>query len=554
MGDLGGEHAADGDRLAVAPVVGGGGLHGVGVGVPVVQDLPRPRLGEVLADHGGLDGHGARDELGERGRVPPDDVGGIGHHAVQDDRIGDEPALDDLAQPRPQLVKGERLENGQVAYDGRRRVEGADQVLARRGVDAGLPAHGRVDHGQEGGGDVDDGHAPQPGRRGEADQVGRRAPAHGDDAAVASHAHPTQLLPQRVQDGAGLGGLAARDGDPLDPQSGGAQPVLVPTGASLQLGDVDERHSSGAPAGRPGDAAHHVDCQVLPDNDLVGPRTEHRQAQSSVVPGPQGPGRRHEHAGTGLARPARTRARGGGGGRQVRQRARGAGGLGSQAHQDERGHLLGGQAVCGDSQRGDLGVQGRALDVEGLHPRQDRAVPVVPAGARVRRSLRGVQRARGGIGVRLGRHQRPARPVADVRGGRLGRGGKIHDRVPVQQGTVLLPQDGAPAQRHHALGGRRGVEHRAQGARLPHPESLLPLRGEDLRDGHTGAPTDLGVGVGDLQPEGRGEQARHRGLAGSGQPHQDQRKVLRCECDVRNETTAHHCSPCHWVRSAMRAR
>jgi hypothetical protein len=128
--------------------------------VPVIQDLPRARLDEILPHHGGLDGHGAGDQLGERGRLPPGEIGGIGHDTVEDDGIGDEPALDDLPQPRPQLLGRERPQGRQVAHDRGGRVEGAHQILARGGVDAGLPPHGRVDHGQEGGGDMDDRYAP----------------------------------------------------------------------------------------------------------------------------------------------------------------------------------------------------------------------------------------------------------------------------------------------------------------------------------------------------------------------------------------------------------
>ena len=55
MGDLGGEDAPDGDSLTVAPGIAGDLLDGVSVSVPVVEDLPQSRLGEVLPHNGGLD-------------------------------------------------------------------------------------------------------------------------------------------------------------------------------------------------------------------------------------------------------------------------------------------------------------------------------------------------------------------------------------------------------------------------------------------------------------------------------------------------------------------
>jgi len=149
---------------------------------------------------------------------------------------------------------------------------------------------------------------------------------------------------------------------------------------------------------------------------------------------------------------------------------------------------------------------------------------------------------------------RRVRDYADVRGGGLGGRGQMHHRATAEQGAVLVAQDGASTQRHHALGRRRGVENGAQRARLPHPEGLLPLLGEDLGYGHAGASTNLRVGVGNLQPEGRGEQPCHGGLARTGQAHQNQRKVLRIERDMGNGTAAHRSPPRHWVRSAIRAR
>ena len=376
---------------------------------------------------------------------------------------------------------------------------------------------------------------------------------------VAPHAHLPEPLPERVQGGTGLGVLPTGDGDPLDRQPRAAQPVLVQSGTGVQLGGVDERYAPGAPANGPGDAAHDLVDQILADHDLVGRRGRHRQAQSPVgsdAPGGQRTRRGHGGVVVGRARPRRTGAPTGAGGRggQPRQRPGGVRRLGPQAHQDERRHLLGSQAIGGHGQGGDLGVQGRTPGVEGLHARQDRIASARSPTIRARCPSLSAQRILGRIGVRLGSHQRPARAVADVRGGGLGGRGQMHHRATAEQGAVLVAQDGASTQRHHALGRRRGVENGAQRARLPHPEGLLPLLGEDLGHGHAGASTNLRVGVGDLQPEGRGEQPCHGGLARTGQAHQNQRKVLRIERDMGNGTAAHRSPPRHWVRSAIRAR
>ena len=125
MGDLGGEDTADRNRLTMAPVIAGGSLHGVSIRMSVVEDLPQPRLSEVLADDGCLDGHRTGDQFGEHGRIPPNGFGGIGHHTIEDDGIGDEPAFDDLAQSRSQLLDRQCLQSGHIAHDGGRRMEGA---------------------------------------------------------------------------------------------------------------------------------------------------------------------------------------------------------------------------------------------------------------------------------------------------------------------------------------------------------------------------------------------------------------------------------------------
>ena len=317
-------------------------------------------------------------------------------------------------------------------------------------------------------------------------------------------------------------------------------------------------HKSDTPASpsrRPGDPPDHFIGQIPTDDDPVGMCSGHCQTQTPVSPGPQGLRRRYKrHTGTGRPRLVRACTCARRRGLQTCQRPRGMGCLGAESHQDERRHLLGGHAISGNRQCGDIGIQGRTLVVESLHPRQNRRIPTGRVGIRTRRPPRDMQRVLGGIGIRFGRHQRSASPVTDMCGSRLGRGHEVHHCATAQQGAILVPQDGAPSQCDHALSRRRGVENRMQCTRLSPPEALFSLSGEDLRDGHAGASADLSIGISDLQSQSRGEQPRHCGLAGTGQPHQDQREMLRVESDMRNGTATHRSSPSHRVRSAMRAR
>ena len=124
-GELGGEHQADGDRLAVPPAEVLHPLDGVAEGVPVVEELAAPGVVEVLAHGVGLDLHGALDEL--LGVAP---AGRVGVEQVEDRAVGDEAALDHLGQPRAELRLGQAGQRVGVGQHGGRRVEGADEVLA----------------------------------------------------------------------------------------------------------------------------------------------------------------------------------------------------------------------------------------------------------------------------------------------------------------------------------------------------------------------------------------------------------------------------------------
>ena len=74
-------------------------------------------------------------------------------------------------------------------------MEGADEVLAGAGVDAGLAADGGVDHAEQRGRHVHDPDAAQPGRGDEAAHVGRRTAADRHHGVGAREPGRTQPLP-----------------------------------------------------------------------------------------------------------------------------------------------------------------------------------------------------------------------------------------------------------------------------------------------------------------------------------------------------------------------
>ena len=109
-----GEHHPDGDRGAVPPGVALGEFDGVAQGVAVVEDLPLAGFLEVLGDDPGLDRDGEFDELPDGVRAGIGDGGGILFDQVQDGRVGDEAALDDLGHAGDHLVLRQRVQGVEV--------------------------------------------------------------------------------------------------------------------------------------------------------------------------------------------------------------------------------------------------------------------------------------------------------------------------------------------------------------------------------------------------------------------------------------------------------
>ena len=204
---FGREHQADRHGGAVPPLVTLAPLDGVRQGVPVVEDLPKRRFLLVGGDDCGLDRDRAPNQL--RQHLPGRVDGGlrVGFDQVEDDRVGDEAGLDDFGHPRHQLIGRQGAQHRQIDQHRGWLMERADQVLTGFGVDSGLSADGGVDHRQQGGGNVHDIHAAQPGRRREACDVGRRSPAEADDCVPAVDTDPTEYLPDERNNGQILAGF-----------------------------------------------------------------------------------------------------------------------------------------------------------------------------------------------------------------------------------------------------------------------------------------------------------------------------------------------------------
>ena len=145
----------------------------------------------------------ALDELGDAAVVVDPRIAGgdgrpIGLEQLEQPVIAEGGHLDRLAKRRPPLAFGERPRHARVDDDGRRLVEGADEVLALGQVDGRLAPDRRVDLGDERRRDVDDRDAAQERRRQEARRVAERAATDRDDRLIPLQTQPGELARCRL--------------------------------------------------------------------------------------------------------------------------------------------------------------------------------------------------------------------------------------------------------------------------------------------------------------------------------------------------------------------
>ena len=192
-----GEAHADGDGLAMEQPVGiaGIGLQGMAEGVAEIEQRP----GAALLALVGLDDR----RLGAAARG--DGVGAVAAFAGEDLRpallepseergIAEEPVFHHFGVARAELAGAERVEHGNVGEHEARLMEGADQVLALGGVDAGLAADGGIDLGEERGRDLHQPDAAAEDACGEAAEIADDATAERHDRVAALDAELEQLL------------------------------------------------------------------------------------------------------------------------------------------------------------------------------------------------------------------------------------------------------------------------------------------------------------------------------------------------------------------------
>ena len=177
---------AGGHGLAVQPVaVAHARFDGVAKGVAEVEDGAQAGFALVARDDAGLDLAASLHGVREGGGVAGAQLLHVAFEPGEELHVGDGAVLDNFGQPGGQLARGQGAQRAEVAHDGARLVEGANEVLALRMVDGGFAAHGRVHLRQQRGGHLHEADAAHVARGGKASHVAHDAAAERVNHALA---------------------------------------------------------------------------------------------------------------------------------------------------------------------------------------------------------------------------------------------------------------------------------------------------------------------------------------------------------------------------------
>jgi hypothetical protein len=179
--------------------------------VPEVQEHAQPRLPLVLRHHAGLDRAVALEDRQQPLELAAEQPLALALERLEQPRIADRRVLHHLRQPGAALAQWECRERCGVDPDQTRLMKGADQVLAPRHVDAGLPAHAGVHHRQQRGGYLHHRQAAQQRRRHEAGEVAHHPASERDDHRAPVRTGPEQRIVEAARLREALAALPVRD-------------------------------------------------------------------------------------------------------------------------------------------------------------------------------------------------------------------------------------------------------------------------------------------------------------------------------------------------------
>ena len=126
-----------------------GRLQRMAEGMAEIEQCAHAGFGLVLGHDRSLGFAGAADGMNARLPVPAHDKLGAGFQPAEERCIAQQAVFRDFGITCSQFAPRQRVEQADVGDHRHRLMEGADQVLAMDGIDAGLAADGRVDLGQK---------------------------------------------------------------------------------------------------------------------------------------------------------------------------------------------------------------------------------------------------------------------------------------------------------------------------------------------------------------------------------------------------------------------
>ena len=224
-------------------------------GVAEVERLAHALLGLVLLDDVLLEPQAAADDLADL----------VVHVAVFKDgeqlRVGQQAGLDRFGQTVDEVAAGQGGQGVRIHDDQLRLPERTHDVLGVTQIHGGLAADGRVDHGEGGGGAVDEVDAAHIDGSGKTGQIAHDAAAHGNHKITAAHAEVQHLPEDGFQNFKALAGFALRHRDDAG--------VLALVGHHLGvLGGHAAVGDDGHPAVQPGELVQVFQRAAL-DDDVV---------------------------------------------------------------------------------------------------------------------------------------------------------------------------------------------------------------------------------------------------------------------------------------------
>ena len=273
MREIGRHHHPGTHRFAMQPLaIAEPGFNRMAEGMTEIQDRPQPALALVALDHRGLDLARARHSIDQRARI----AGPQGRHVTLDrievGSIGNRPMLDHFGQPGRQLALGQGHQGIDIDQHQPRLVKGADHVLAKRMIDAGLAPNRRIDLRQQGGWHLHKIDATLIDRRRKTRHVADHAAADRHQQRPAIEARLEQRIEDQVERVEGLVGLAGRH-DHFDERRRMRREQL-PDRGPMQRRDVGVGHDRHLPPGGQSLQRLAVGQQAAADQDRIGALAE----------------------------------------------------------------------------------------------------------------------------------------------------------------------------------------------------------------------------------------------------------------------------------------